>query len=53
MDLRSAVVRLLPPERTLESLTECRHCGTNLDATADRCPACGRSEISSYDLGCG
>ncbi|WP_336037274.1 rubredoxin-like domain-containing protein [Halobacterium yunchengense] len=29
---------------------ECRNCGTVLDEPAEECPACGASEIASYDL---
>jgi rubrerythrin len=33
-----------------DTIHECRHCGTTLEADLDECPACGRREIVSYDL---
>jgi rubrerythrin len=32
------------------TIYECRHCGTTLDDEADRCPSCGGSETSRYEV---
>ena len=32
------------------AIYECRHCGTRVTATAERCPACDRAEIAEYRL---
>lgn len=32
-----------------ETWYECRACGTTLPADAEACPACGRTEIASYE----
>lgn len=29
---------------------ECRHCGTTVDHTTDRCPACDATAIAQYHV---
>ena len=31
-------------------LLECRHCGTTLETTDQRCATCGSTEIAVYDV---
>ncbi|MCU4744693.1 hypothetical protein [Natronoglomus mannanivorans] len=48
MGMLSAVrKRLTDRDRTL---SECRHCGTNLATTTTECTTCGSHEIAQYDF---
>ncbi|MFC7200844.1 hypothetical protein [Halospeciosus flavus] len=31
-------------------IRECRHCGTTLCESAERCPCCGRDEVAVYEF---
>jgi predicted Zn-ribbon and HTH transcriptional regulator len=33
-----------------ELVVECRHCGSNVDPTADSCPVCDSTEIAQYEI---
>ncbi|AEH37665.1 hypothetical protein [Halopiger xanaduensis] len=36
--------------RSTTVLHECRNCGTNVDADATACPACGSDDIVTYSI---
>lgn len=33
-----------------DTVAECRHCGTSVEATVEECPSCDREAIVQYDL---
>ena len=33
-----------------EEFVECRQCGTTIDASDNRCPQCGSTEIARYEI---
>ena len=35
---------------TENSRYECRNCGTSLDEAVEQCPACGETDIATYQL---
>lgn len=39
-----------PDGRPTTVLYECRNCGTNVDADATTCPACGGDDIVTYAI---
>jgi primosomal protein N' len=43
------VVRYLR-ESDSETVVECRHCGTAVESSADRCATCGREGIVTYEI---
>lgn len=48
--MRSTVQRLkaIVCRRGAETIYECRHCGTAVDAETEVCPDCGAEEIARY-----
>ncbi len=48
MPLLDHVRSLLDGDR--ETVYECRVCGTNTPADAERCAECGSSEIAAFDI---
>jgi len=49
MDIQTALTALWPAGQS-ETYTECRHCGTALETGDTRCPECGATELSHYEL---
>jgi len=46
----ASVLRRLLTDRRSHVVVECRHCGVNVSSNSDYCPACGRDEVSRYEI---
>jgi len=49
MGIRGIVARLLSGDGTVVVI-ECRRCGASVGPETERCPECGGTEFSQYEL---